>query len=105
MVLDKGCLDLPRMIAMVRQARPKTRFSLEMITRDPLQVPCLTDKYWTTFPERNGRYLARTLVLVQKKESSQPLPRVAQLSHEAHVRLEEENVVACLRWARENAVG
>jgi sugar phosphate isomerase/epimerase len=104
MVLDKGCLDLPRMIAMVRQARPKTRFSLEMITRNPLQVPCLTDKYWSTFPDRNGRYLARTLVLVQKEQSSQPLPRVVQLSHEAHVRLEEENVVACLRWARENVI-
>ena len=101
-VLDKGFLDLPRMIAVVQQARPKTRFSLEMITRDPLHVPCLTDKYWTTFPDRNGRYLARTLMLVQKEQSSQPLPRVAQLSHDSHVRLEEENVVSCIRYAREN---
>jgi sugar phosphate isomerase/epimerase len=100
-VLDKGFLDLPRMVRMVQQARPKTRFSLEMITRDPLHVPCLTDKYWVTFPDRNGRYLARTLMLVQKEQSSQPLPRVAQLSHDAHVRLEEENVVSCIRYARE----
>jgi sugar phosphate isomerase/epimerase len=101
MVLDKGFLDLPRMIKMVQQARPKTHFSLEMITRDPLRVPCLTDKYWTTFPDRNGRYLARTLILVQKEHSSQPLPRVSQLSHDSHVRFEEENVVSCLRYARE----
>jgi 3-oxoisoapionate decarboxylase len=101
-VLDKGFLDLSRMIALVRQARPKTRFSLEMITRDPLHVPCLTDKYWVTFPDRNGRYLARTLALVQKNQSSQPLPRVAQLSRDSHVRLEEENVVSCLRYAGEN---
>ena len=102
MLLDKGFLDLPRMVALVRQARPKTRFSLEMITRDPLHVPCLTDKYWVTLPDRNGRYLARTLRLVQNEQSSQPLPRVAQLSHDAHMRLEEENVVSCLRYAREN---
>jgi sugar phosphate isomerase/epimerase len=102
MLLDKGFLDLPRMVALVRQARPNTRFSLEMITRDPLHVPCLTDKYWVTFPDRNGRYLAQTLRLVEKEQSSQPLPRVAQLSHDAHMRLEEENVVSCLRYAREN---
>lgn len=102
MVLDKGFLDFPQMIALVRQARPNTRFSLEMITRDPLHVPCLTDKYWVTFPDRSGRYLARTLTLVQKNQSSQPLPRVAQLSHDAYGRLEEENVVSCLRYAREN---
>jgi sugar phosphate isomerase/epimerase len=102
MVLDKGFLDLPRILALVRQARPNTRFSLEMITRDPLHIPCLTDKYWVTFPDRNGRYLARTLTQVQNNQSSQPLPRVAQLSHDAYVRLEEENVVSCLRYAREN---
>ncbi|MFL6350780.1 MAG: sugar phosphate isomerase/epimerase family protein [Bryobacteraceae bacterium] len=101
MVLDKGFLDLPRVIRMVQQAQPKCRFSLEMITRDPLHVPCLADKYWTTFTDRNGRYLARTLMLVQKEQSSQPLPRVAQLSHESQVRVEEENVVSCLRYARE----
>ena len=39
--LGEGVLDLPRMFAMVRQARPKTNFILEMITRDPLKVPCL----------------------------------------------------------------
>jgi len=102
MMLDKGFLDLPHMIAMVRQARPKTRFSLEMITRDPLKVPCLTDNYWVTFSDRNGRYLARTLTLVQKERSSQPLPSVAQLSHDSLVRLEQENVAACLRYAGEN---
>jgi 3-oxoisoapionate decarboxylase len=100
-VLNQGFLDLPQMIAVVQQARPKTRFSLEMITRDPLHVPCLTDKYWATFPDRNGRYLARTLMLVQKEQSSQPLPRVAGLSHDSQVRLEEENVVSCIRYARE----
>jgi hypothetical protein len=38
---------------------------------------------------------------VQKEQSSQPLPRVAGLSHDSQVRLEEENVVSCIRYARE----
>ena len=59
--LGEGVLDLPRMFTMVRQARPKTNFVLEMITRDPLKIPCLTDGYWATFPDRSGRNLARTL--------------------------------------------
>ena len=46
-----------------------------MITRDPLKVPCLTDKYWITFPDRNGLFLARTLSMVNKESARlQPLP-------------------------------
>lgn len=101
-LLGDGFLDVQRMISLVRQARPQTHFSLEMITRDPLKVPCLTDNYWTSFPDRNGIYLARTLKLVESKHSSQPLPRVAQLSHADRLRLENDNVIACLRYAREN---
>jgi 3-oxoisoapionate decarboxylase len=101
-VLGEGFLDLPRMISAVHKARPKTRLSLEMITRDPLKVPCLTDKYWATFPNRNGQYLARTLKLVQAKTNhSKALERVSQLDHEGQVRAEEENVQACLRYARQ----
>lgn len=101
-VLGEGFLDLPRMISAVHKARPKTRLSLEMITRDPLKVPCLTDKYWATFPNRNGQYLARTLKLVQAKTNhSEALHRVSQLDHAAQIRAEEENVQACLRYARQ----
>jgi hypothetical protein len=101
-VFANGFLDLPQMVGKVQQTRPNTHFSLEMITRDPLKVPCLTDKYWETFPDRNGRYLARTLKLVQKEQRSQPLPRVAQLSHDSQIRLEEQNVLSCIRYARED---
>jgi sugar phosphate isomerase/epimerase len=101
MVLGQGFLDLPRMLSTVRSARPSVRFSLEMITRDPLQVPCLTDKYWTTFPERNGVFLARTMQLVQKYKSAKPLPRLSGLSPDAQLQAEQENVRASLAYARE----
>ncbi len=38
---------------------PDIHFNLEMITRDPLDIPCLTDRYWSTFPDLSGRHLAR----------------------------------------------
>jgi hypothetical protein len=100
---EVGLLELPGIITTVRRARPKVRFSLEMMTRDPLKVPCLTEKYWTVFPGRSGEYLARTLKLVQKYSSThKPLPVVSQLSKEDRSRVEQENVKACLRYAREN---
>ncbi|MBV8896724.1 MAG: TIM barrel protein [Acidobacteriaceae bacterium] len=101
-VLGSGILDLQRMIALVQTARPKTRLSLEMITRDPLNVPCLQDGYWLTFPERSGLYLERTLRLVEKQRSHEPLPRISQLSHDQQLRIENDNVVKCLQYAREH---
>ncbi len=101
-LLGTGYLDLPQAISLVRRAHPNIRFSLEMITRDPLKVPCLTDEYWVTFPGRNGLYLARTLRFVQEHPSQNPLPLFAQLSHEQHLQAEDSNVVACLKYAREN---
>ena len=98
-MLGSGMLDLQRMIALVRQARPRTRFSLEMITRDPLNVPCLEDGYWVTFPERSGLYLERTLRLVEKQRARDPLPRVSQMDREQQLHTEEENVAACVRYA------
>ncbi len=99
-VLGQGFLDLPRMLSLIRRARPATRFSLEMITRDPLHVPCLTEKYWATFPDRNGVFLARTMQLVQKFKSAKPLPRISGLSPEAQLQAEQENVRASLQYGR-----
>jgi len=95
-----GLLDLKRVIALIRQARPKVNFSLEMITRDPLKVPCLEEKYWATFPDRAGIYLARTLRLVRANPPRRPLPRVEGLDMEARKRYERENVERCIEYAR-----
>jgi sugar phosphate isomerase/epimerase len=100
-LLGNGYLDLPRAIRLVRQARPNARWSLEMITRDPLKVPCLTDKYWATFPDRNGLALARTLRFVNNHKSVKPLPRISHLTREEQLKVEDQNVIACLKYARE----
>lgn len=96
--LGEGMLDMKRIVAAIRAARPNTRMTLEMITRNPLQVPCLTDKYWVTFADRNGRYLADTLRMVRDRARHvEPLPT----NMDAQLRLEEENVKKSLRYARE----
>src|SRR5262249_45042648 len=102
--LGDGILDIPRIVARIQKANPNTKFSLEMITRDPLKVPCLTKQYWEVFPDRGGWYMARTMKLVQQKASPSPLPTVDQLSREERAKIEEDNVKACLRYINEKRV-
>jgi sugar phosphate isomerase/epimerase len=100
--LGEGILDLKEAVALIRRARPDVRFNLEMMTRDPLRVPCLTRKYWATFESLPGRYLAETLAMVRAKKFPRPLPTVRQLERGEQMRVEEENVRKCLRYARES---
>src|SRR6185295_15758761 len=38
--LGTGILDLPAIVAMCKRQNAAANFSLEMITRDPLEIPC-----------------------------------------------------------------
>jgi hypothetical protein len=100
--LGTGILDLRRMIAVLRAARPEVRFCLEMITRDPLKVPCLTDKYWATFGEVPGAELARTLEFVRRHAAPKPLATVSNLGMSQRLAVEEEYNQRCLAYARES---
>jgi 3-oxoisoapionate decarboxylase len=97
----EGILDLKEAVSVIRRARPDVRINLEMMTRDPLRVPCLTRKYWATFETLPGKCLADTLAMVRAKKFPRPLPTVRQLDRAEQVRVEEENVKKCLRYARE----
>lgn len=99
--LGEGMLDLPKMVATIRHAKPEVNFSLEMIVRDPLVVPCLTDKYWSTFPEVNGRDLARYLFWIRSRDTRTKLPRITGLSPEQRLALEHECVDRSIRYASE----
>ncbi|HTU90783.1 MAG TPA: TIM barrel protein [Gemmataceae bacterium] len=99
--LGQGFLDLPKMIALLRQARPEIRFNLEMITRDPLHVPCLSEQYWAT-ATASGRDLAHTLTMVRKHKPAQPLPRIRGRDTKDQVAIEEENIRKSLAFAREH---
>jgi sugar phosphate isomerase/epimerase len=109
--LGEGFLDIKRIIATLVKARPEVRFNLEMITRDPLKIPCLTPKYWATFDSLPGKHLARALAMVRKlgdprlgdpkQVTRNPLPTTSGLSQKQKLDLEEKNVRQSLTYARE----
>ena len=104
--MGEGILDLKEMVRLLRQKDPNMIFELEMITRDPLNIPVYTTKYWATFDDSYsplpGRDLAKTLALVRKNQPKAPLPRIAGLSPEAQIKLEDEYNLKCIAWARKN---
>jgi sugar phosphate isomerase/epimerase len=99
-VLGEGCLDLPRIVATLRKANPHIVFNIEMATRDPLRVPCLTDKYWITFPERREKALGPAIAFAKANPPRHPVPRVAGLDTPARIALEESNNRSCLSHGR-----
>lgn len=98
--LGQGGLDLPEMVKILRKEKPDIRFSLELITRDPLKVPCLTEKYWATFPDLPGRDLARTLRYV-RENSADNLPYISKMSPQEQLAREDANVRQSLDYARD----
>ena len=98
--LGTGFLDLSGIVTALRKARPEIRLNLEMITRDALNIPCLTRKYWVTLGDTPAPRLADLITLVRAKAGKQPLPRISALSRDEQVRREDENVRQCLRYAK-----
>lgn len=97
--LGEGMLDIRRMVDTIRRAKPDVRYSLEMITRDPLEVPCLTDKYWATFDDVNGIHLARLLSRLRAHRPQAPLPRITGLTPEERYALEMDFVERSITYA------
>lgn len=97
--LGKGILDLTRIVEICRRHNNQITFNLEMITRDPLQIPCLTHDYWQTFAGVGGSELARTLRMVKGHKFPGTLPMVSSLSSEARLAAEERNIIECLNYS------
>ena len=56
--LGEGFLDLAKISRKCCPgAQPKVQFNLEMMTRDPLKIPCLTKKYRATLGDIPGQRL------------------------------------------------
>jgi sugar phosphate isomerase/epimerase len=96
----RGYLDLPRIVATLRKANPSIIFNLEMATRDPLKVPCLTPNYWITFPERKASYQAPALDRVKTNPARESPPSVSGKSRETILAEEESNNRQSLAWMR-----
>jgi sugar phosphate isomerase/epimerase len=99
----EGTLDLPRIVEIIRKAKPSMKFSVEMSTRNPLKVPCLSEKYWATLGDVPGVNLARAMRYVRAHASDKDtLPNIDNLSVDEQVKLEEQNIRKCLRYAAEH---
>lgn len=98
--LGQGFLDLKTIVEILRKAKPDIRFSLELITRDPLKVPVLTEKYWTTFPDLPASDLARTLRYV-RDGATDNLQYISKMSPAERLAREDANVRESLDYARD----
>ncbi len=98
--LGTGIVDLKEAVSLCQKHNPSITFSLEMITRDPLQIPCLEESYWTTFQNPSAQELAKALRLVRDHAYATSLPEVKDLSPEQRLAYEEENVLKCLAYSK-----
>lgn len=98
--LGEGIVDVKAGVDWCKKFNPDINFSLEMITRDPLEIPYLTDGYWATFEDASAQETVKVLRLVKEKTFAGELPHVSGLSAEEKLAYEEQNVVACLDYSR-----
>lgn len=98
--LGEGIVDLKAGVNLCRKYNPNITFSLEMITRDPLKIPCLTDEYWATFDEKKGAEFEKVMAMIEKNEFKSQLPSTSNLESEGRLDLEEANVLECLKYGR-----
>jgi sugar phosphate isomerase/epimerase len=98
--LGEGVLDLSRLAEIYRAQNPHVHFDLEMITRDPLVIPCLGTVYSEVLPRVPARDLGRALGLVAARGRQGAMPGVTGLSREETLALEVSNIRKCLAYGR-----
>jgi 3-oxoisoapionate decarboxylase len=98
--LGQGFLDLKKIFEVCKAHKRDVKFNLEMITRDPLKIPCLTDAYWSTFTDVRPQDMARALHLVRQNIHGASLPQVSGLRDELKLAVEEQNILTSLQYSK-----
>lgn len=98
--LGEGIVDVKAGVDLCKKFNPDTTFTLEMITRDPLEIPYLTEGYWATFQDASAQSTAKVLRKIKENSYAGELPHVKGLSPEEILAFEEQNVVDCLKYSR-----
>lgn len=99
--LGEGFLNLAELIKILRQSKPDLHLNLELITRDPLNVPVFKDEFWAAMPDIPAADLARVLRVVKGRPSPKPFVEVSRLPVEQQLSLETSNVRQSLAYARD----
>jgi sugar phosphate isomerase/epimerase len=100
--LGTGISDLMRIIATLRKAKPDIVFNLEMITRNPLHVPCLGENYFATFPERKAARLEPMMQWVRTHPPAASPPSIEGKVPSQIVLEEERNNRDSLAWMNQH---
>lgn len=98
-----GHLDLAGLVARFQKQNPKMLFQLEMLTRDPLQVPVFTDAYWKVYDDKSpasARDLAMLVGWIHNHRPKKPLPRTTGLNAAQRLALEDACNQQCIDYAR-----
>jgi 3-oxoisoapionate decarboxylase len=98
--LGQGILVLAKIMEALRRGRPDIHFCLEMITRDPLKVPYLDDKYWASFEKRDDGRIEKFKSQVLSKASSKPLPKISGMSSAQMLATEDDNIRRCVSYSK-----
>jgi 3-oxoisoapionate decarboxylase len=99
--LGTGVLDLKRIVRALVQQKPGIVLNLEMATRDPLRIPCRSEGYFATFPDRRQK-LAPMLDWVRAHPPRHSPPRISGREQEGVLRDEEANNRSSLTWMTNN---
>mgnify|MGYP001054001191 CR=1 FL=1 len=95
-----GMTDQKALFELMRSHNPKLNAMAELITRDPLKVPVLTDDYYRSFPDGYRARVDGWLAMVRERASLLPYP--SQLSSSEQLLLEETNNRDTFAWGLAN---
>jgi 3-oxoisoapionate decarboxylase len=98
--LGEGVLPLADMIRTLRQHRPDVHLCLEMLTRDPLEVPYREARYWITLDRPPADRVAAFEHDVLARAWTGDLPHITGLSPADQIALEDEHVRRSMAYAR-----
>jgi 3-oxoisoapionate decarboxylase len=100
--MGEGIIDLDSIVNLCKKHNPNIRFNLEMITRDPLKIPCFNEGYWASFEQTKGRELAKILTTVKNNKSKTPPAVIESMSIDDKLQLEENNILKCFAYAQKH---
>jgi sugar phosphate isomerase/epimerase len=98
--LGQGILPLAKIMEVLRRSKPDIHFCLEMITRDPLKVPYLDDKYWATYEKRDPSRTDKFKSSILSQASNKPLPKISGMSSARMLAVEDENIRRCVAYSK-----
>lgn len=94
-----GAFDQARLFAILRRANPRIHPTTELITRDPLKIPVLTEGYYRTLPFRRAKR-DQWMAMIRSKATA--LPYIEQLPAAARLQAEEDNNRQVMDWGRKH---